>query len=119
MNHNCTMTVKCTDGLISVNEGYSCDANAVCEKRSGERKCDFTRGYQGNGQTCKQITDCLDLFNEDVTTEGLHPIKPIKWNTSPFDVFCDMTHGGGWTVSLVYAYINQSYLSISGFMCIY
>ncbi|XP_071853771.1 fibrinogen-like protein A isoform X1 [Apostichopus japonicus] len=44
------------------------------------------------------IKDCLDVFNAGYTTDGIYTIKPTNWNGDLFDVFCNMTDGGGWTV---------------------
>ncbi|XP_071837053.1 fibrinogen-like protein A [Apostichopus japonicus] len=43
------------------------------------------------------IKDCLDVFNAGNTTNGIYTIKPTNWRDS-FEVFCNMTDGGGWTV---------------------
>ncbi|PIK41673.1 hypothetical protein BSL78_21478 [Apostichopus japonicus] len=44
------------------------------------------------------MKDCLDVFNAGDTTDGIYTIKPTNWNGDSFDVFCNMTDGGGWTV---------------------
>ncbi|XP_071837559.1 fibrinogen-like protein A isoform X3 [Apostichopus japonicus] len=44
------------------------------------------------------IKDCLDVFNAGNTTNGIYTIKPTNWTGDSFDVFCNMTDGGGWTV---------------------
>ncbi|XP_071837597.1 fibrinogen-like protein A isoform X2 [Apostichopus japonicus] len=44
------------------------------------------------------MKDCLDVFNAGNTTDGIYTIKPTNWNGDSFDVFCNMTDGGGWTV---------------------
>ncbi|XP_071836407.1 fibrinogen-like protein A [Apostichopus japonicus] len=44
------------------------------------------------------IKDCLDVFNAGNTTDGIYTIKPTNWTGDSFDVFCNMTDGGGWTV---------------------
>ncbi|XP_071840829.1 fibrinogen-like protein A isoform X1 [Apostichopus japonicus] len=44
------------------------------------------------------MKDCLDVFNAGSTTNGIYTIKPTHWNKHSFDVFCNMTDGGGWTV---------------------
>ncbi|XP_071837606.1 fibrinogen-like protein A isoform X1 [Apostichopus japonicus] len=44
------------------------------------------------------MKDCLDVFNASNTTDGIYTIKPTNWNGDSFDVFCNMTDGGGWTV---------------------
>ncbi|XP_071837520.1 fibrinogen-like protein A isoform X3 [Apostichopus japonicus] len=45
-----------------------------------------------------EMKDCLDVFNAGNTTDGIYTIKPTNWNGASFDVFCNMTDGGGWTV---------------------
>ncbi|XP_071830434.1 fibrinogen-like protein A isoform X2 [Apostichopus japonicus] len=44
------------------------------------------------------MKDCLDVFNAGHTTNGIYTIKPTNWTRDSFDVFCNMTDGGGWTV---------------------
>lgn len=41
-------------------------------------------------------SDCHELFLRGETTSGVYTIQPI--NSEPFDVFCEMTTDGGWTV---------------------
>ncbi|PIK37848.1 hypothetical protein BSL78_25309, partial [Apostichopus japonicus] len=98
VNENCTKKFTCTNGYTSVNEAYTCSSSAECDKRNGVRKCYCERGYQGNGETCMQMTNCLDYFDANFTDNGIYTIKPINWPESPFEVFCNMTDGGGWTV---------------------
>ncbi|XP_071835481.1 fibrinogen-like protein 1 isoform X1 [Apostichopus japonicus] len=100
VNNDCTVMYNCTDGLISVNEGYSCSLHAVCETREETHRCYCSSGYLGNGEECTiiQMGDCLDVFNAGFITDGIYTIKPTNWNEPPFEVFCNMTDGGGWTV---------------------
>lgn len=87
--------------MMSVDVEYNCSANAVCETRNGVRRCYCSNGYQGNGVVCTEVlTNCHDYFKEGFTTNGIYTIKPTNWNGQPFAVFCNMTEGGGWTVSL-------------------
>ncbi|XP_071837560.1 fibrinogen-like protein A isoform X4 [Apostichopus japonicus] len=44
------------------------------------------------------MKDCLDVFNAGFTDTGIYTITPTNWNGASFDVFCNMTDGGGWTV---------------------
>ncbi|XP_071837510.1 ryncolin-1-like isoform X2 [Apostichopus japonicus] len=44
------------------------------------------------------MKDCSDVFNAGFTTNGIYTINPTNWNGASFDVFCNMTDGGGWTV---------------------
>ncbi|XP_071836644.1 uncharacterized protein [Apostichopus japonicus] len=98
VNENCTKKFTCTNGNTRVNEAYTCSSSAECDKRNGVRKCYCERGYQGNGETCMQMTNCLDYFDANFTDNGIYTIKPINWTGSPFGVLCNMTDGGGWTV---------------------
>lgn len=41
-------------------------------------------------------SDCHELFMRGETTSGVYTIKPA--NSEPFEVFCEMTADGGWTV---------------------
>ncbi|KAM6948827.1 angiopoietin-related protein 4 [Aplochiton taeniatus] len=41
-------------------------------------------------------SDCHELFLRGETASGLYTIQPL--NSQPFDVFCQMTAEGGWTV---------------------
>ncbi|XP_071836447.1 fibrinogen-like protein A isoform X2 [Apostichopus japonicus] len=44
------------------------------------------------------FTNCLDVYNGGFTTNGIYNITPTNWNGTSFEVFCNMTDGGGWTV---------------------
>ncbi|PIK42966.1 hypothetical protein BSL78_20176, partial [Apostichopus japonicus] len=44
------------------------------------------------------MTNCLDWFNASCNKTSTYTIKPTNWNGPPFEVFCNMTDGGGWTV---------------------
>ncbi|XP_004542448.2 angiopoietin-related protein 4 [Maylandia zebra] len=41
-------------------------------------------------------SDCHELFMRGETTSGVYTIQPA--NSEPFEVFCEMTADGGWTV---------------------
>ncbi|KAL2097623.1 hypothetical protein ACEWY4_006830 [Coilia grayii] len=41
-------------------------------------------------------SDCHELFLRGETTSGVYTIKPLQ--SEPFEVFCEMTADGGWTV---------------------
>ncbi|XP_071837542.1 fibrinogen-like protein A isoform X5 [Apostichopus japonicus] len=45
-----------------------------------------------------EMTNCLDWFNAGCNETSTYTIKPTNWNGPPFEVFCNMTDGGGWTV---------------------
>ncbi|PIK48465.1 hypothetical protein BSL78_14659 [Apostichopus japonicus] len=44
------------------------------------------------------FTDCQDAFTSGFTDNGIYKIKPNDWSGSAFNVYCNMTDGGGWTV---------------------
>ncbi|KAJ8033898.1 Ryncolin-4 [Holothuria leucospilota] len=97
---DCSRRCYCDDGQLSCDFNYQCSPNAVCEERNNVRQCYCNNGYEGNGVTCSIITrkDCLDLFNSGVTTSGIYSIEPDSWDGGAFNVYCNMTDGGGWTV---------------------
>ncbi|XP_033839064.1 angiopoietin-related protein 4 [Periophthalmus magnuspinnatus] len=41
-------------------------------------------------------SDCHELFLRGESTSGVYTIQPL--NSEPFQVYCEMTSGGGWTV---------------------
>ncbi|XP_022056402.1 angiopoietin-related protein 4 [Acanthochromis polyacanthus] len=41
-------------------------------------------------------SDCHELFLRGETSSGVYTIQPV--NSGPFEVFCEMTTDGGWTV---------------------
>ncbi|KAJ8037240.1 Fibrinogen C domain-containing protein 1-B [Holothuria leucospilota] len=50
-------------------------------------------------QHSRTYTDCYDVYtNNGSTIHGIYQIKPINWPGSPFQVLCNMSEGGGWTV---------------------
>lgn len=49
--------------------------------------------------SCNQaMHDCADAYNQGFNESGIYTIKPLNWPGSPFEVYCNMTDGGGWTV---------------------
>ncbi|KAM4552877.1 angiopoietin-related protein 4 [Odontesthes bonariensis] len=44
----------------------------------------------------EMAADCHELFLRGETTSGVYNIQPV--NSEPFNVFCEMTADGGWTV---------------------
>ncbi|KAJ8033740.1 Fibrinogen-like protein A [Holothuria leucospilota] len=98
---DCSRQCNCSAGQLVCDEDIQCSSNAVCEERNGLRKCYCNQGYTGNGITCTSTappTDCLDVFNNVNTESGVYNIKPVGWSGSPFQVYCNMTDEGGWTV---------------------
>lgn len=49
--------------------------------------------------TTTEPMDCFDVHQRGNIASGVYSIKPTTWNGPPFNVFCNMAHGGGWTVS--------------------
>ncbi|XP_071837497.1 fibrinogen-like protein A isoform X5 [Apostichopus japonicus] len=45
-----------------------------------------------------EMTNCLDWFNAGCNNTSIYTIRPTNWNGPPFEVFCNMTDGGGWIV---------------------
>ncbi|KAJ8035667.1 Fibrinogen C domain-containing protein 1 [Holothuria leucospilota] len=50
-------------------------------------------------------TDCYDVFTSG-SPDGVYTIQPTGWTGSPFEVYCNMSHGGGWTVSVILSFIQ-------------
>ncbi|KAJ8033985.1 Ficolin-2 [Holothuria leucospilota] len=73
---------------------------AICTVRNGLRQCLCNPGYVGDGVNCRSstATDCLDVYNNGNTESGVYNIEPAGWSGSSFEVYCNMTDGGGWTV---------------------
>ena len=42
--------------------------------------------------------DCRAWFDGNFTESGVYCINPAPSNIEPFEVYCDMSDGGGWTV---------------------
>ncbi|PIK49223.1 hypothetical protein BSL78_13910 [Apostichopus japonicus] len=88
-----------TNCLTSNGSVIECSANAVCDVRNDVRKCYCMSGYHGNGVNCtKHMADCKDWYDAGNTTNGIYTIIPTNWSGASFDVSCNMTDGGGWTV---------------------
>ncbi|XP_071836037.1 uncharacterized protein [Apostichopus japonicus] len=88
---------SCTDNHLSCDDSYQCDPNADCEERNGLLQCYCPPGYSGYGTQCRP-TDCNALYNNGVRTSGVYEIKPTIWPDSLFEVYCNMSDLGGWTV---------------------
>ncbi|PIK38846.1 putative ficolin-2 [Apostichopus japonicus] len=100
VNSGCTRKGVCTNGLIIWDEGYACSPIAHCEERNNTRQCYCDDGYGGDGETCTSVTpkDCQEIYDDGSRNNGIYRIKPTGWTGSAFEVYCNMTDGGGWTV---------------------
>ncbi|KAJ8033597.1 Fibrinogen C domain-containing protein 1 [Holothuria leucospilota] len=97
---DCTLQCNCSGGKLECDNEYRCSSNAVCESRDNARKCYCNSGYTGDGVACTSTyiaTDCYDVFIDGNTESGVYNIKPTTWSGPPFEVFCNMADGGGWT----------------------
>ncbi|PIK38028.1 hypothetical protein BSL78_25140 [Apostichopus japonicus] len=89
----------CTNGQIDWEEDYTCSHNAVCDIRNDIRQCFCDESYIGDGQICNvPPKDCAEVYDGGSRTSGIYKIRPTGWTGSAFEVFCNMTDGGGWTV---------------------
>ncbi|XP_071836025.1 uncharacterized protein [Apostichopus japonicus] len=100
---NCDKKCSCTDNHLSCDDSYQCDPNADCEERNGLLQCYCPPGYSGDGTQCRPTrgtvpSDCKELYNNGERTSGVYEIQPTNWPDSPFEVYCNMSDGGGWTV---------------------
>lgn len=99
---DCSLRCNCSEGHLVCDYDYHCSPNTVCAERDGLRQCYCNPGYEGDGVLCPPTTtatDCLDVFNDGNTDSGVYNISPTGWSGLPFKVYCNMTDGGGWTVS--------------------
>ncbi|KAJ8033652.1 Ficolin-1 [Holothuria leucospilota] len=99
VNVDCTSRCRCHSNVMTCDGNYRCSSDATCEERDGVHQCYCNDGYTGDGQNCEVVaTDCADIYNANITDSGVYTIKPTNWNGSAFEVYCNMTDGGGWTV---------------------
>ncbi|XP_071837002.1 uncharacterized protein [Apostichopus japonicus] len=99
VNPRCTRKGVCTDGQISWDETYACSPNAVCDVRNDIRRCYCTGGYRGDGEVCERPPkDCQEIYEDGTSDNGIYRIEPTGWTGEAFEVYCNMTDGGGWTV---------------------
>ncbi|KAJ8033610.1 Fibrinogen-like protein A [Holothuria leucospilota] len=98
VNTECTRRCQCQGNALACEDNYGCSSDATCEERDGVRQCYCNDGYTGDGQNCEVATDCADIYNSNITDSGVYTIKPTNWNGSAFEVYCNMTDEGGWTV---------------------
>ncbi|KAJ8022843.1 Angiopoietin-1 [Holothuria leucospilota] len=100
VNSDCTRRCNCTASGLRCDSVYQCDVHAVCKERDNILQCYCNEGYTGNGQTCKtdvSYTDCQDIYNAGHTDSGVYTIQPSN-SPHPFEVYCNMSDDGGWTV---------------------
>ncbi|XP_071837033.1 fibrinogen-like protein A [Apostichopus japonicus] len=99
VNLNCSRKGVCTDGQITWDEAYACSPNAVCDDRDNITQCYCTGGYRGDGENCtRPPKDCQEIYDDESRDNGIYKIKPTGWTGEAFEVYCNMTDGGGWTV---------------------
>ncbi|XP_071837076.1 microfibril-associated glycoprotein 4-like [Apostichopus japonicus] len=98
VNPDCTRMAHCINGNVTWDDEYSCSPNAQCEKQGNVHQCYCKAGYNGDGKTCLQLTNCQDVYTAGINESGIYTIKPTGWPGSPFPVYCNMADGGGWTV---------------------
>ncbi|PIK38851.1 putative ryncolin-1-like [Apostichopus japonicus] len=97
INDNCSRRYTCNNTEL-ITEAHSCSVDASCDERDGVRNCYCNDGYYGDGVTCIR-RDCYDIFNGGATVDGIYTIYPTGWESTGFQVYCEMsTDGGGWTV---------------------
>ncbi|KAJ8035774.1 Fibrinogen C domain-containing protein 1 [Holothuria leucospilota] len=98
-NADCSRRCSCEAGVVTCEDNVMCDVNAVCEERDNIRQCYCNEEYLGDGNSCTgPMTDCQDVFNAGYTESTVYTIRPTHWPGSPFEVYCNMTGGRGWTV---------------------
>ncbi|KAJ8035663.1 hypothetical protein HOLleu_19408 [Holothuria leucospilota] len=96
---DCSEHCTCDEGTLMCDRNLRCDTNAVCEERNNLRKCYYNEGYTGDGQSCTRTgpyTDCMEVSTFRLP-DGVYTIQPTGWTEAPFEVYCNMSHGGGWT----------------------
>ncbi|KAJ8032865.1 Fibrinogen-like protein A [Holothuria leucospilota] len=94
----CTRRAVCNNGHLTWDGTYRCDSDAACEEKENIRQCYCNPGYVGDGQSCTMATDCFDIYNAGMNVNGVYLVKPTSWPGSAFEVYCNMSDGGGWTV---------------------
>ncbi|KAJ8047330.1 IgGFc-binding protein [Holothuria leucospilota] len=102
VNSTCSERCTCFEDILSCEEDFKCDSNAICERRDGVRDCYCNTGFAGDGQICistSTFSDCYEIFSAGITSDGVYTVTPNGWTGAPFEVYCNMSHGGGWTVS--------------------
>lgn len=82
--------------VIAESEVYiSPDCSQNCSCTDGQLICDEAEGGES---FCDIPIDCLEVYERGNHENGLYDIKPRTWSGAPFQVYCNMTDGGGWTV---------------------
>lgn len=99
INSDCSRRCSCNNNQLTC-EDLLCSTDATCQETEGSYQCQCNSGFVGDGQNCTVIaSDCMELYNAGVTTDGVYTIHPTGWVGSAFDVYCEMeSNGGGWTV---------------------
>ncbi|XP_071846028.1 uncharacterized protein [Apostichopus japonicus] len=87
---SCDKICLCKNDYLTCNVSEGCDPNEDCEYWNGIPQC---YGRQGN-----QYSDCSQVFTDGKEESGVYEVKPNNWTGPPFEVYCDMSNGGGWTV---------------------
>ncbi|KAJ8033977.1 Fibrinogen-like protein A [Holothuria leucospilota] len=98
---DCSSLCSCISGQFSCDYSYECSPNAVCEEGINGSRCNCNTGYKGDGVNCTldiPPRDCQDVYDRGFNSSGVYKIKPTTWPRDPFDVYCNMSDGGGWTV---------------------
>lgn len=99
---DCSSRCSCISGQFTCDDTYQCSPNAVCEETDDRSRCYCNTGYKGDGVNCTidaPPRDCQDVYDRGSNSSGVYEIKPTTWPGDPFEVYCNMTDEGGWTVS--------------------
>lgn len=82
------------DELTVISEGDTY-INPACTRRG---VCTNGQIVWEDGNFCSDHKDCQEIYASGSTESRLYMINPTNWPNSSFEVYCNMTDGGGWTV---------------------
>ncbi|XP_022805208.1 neurogenic locus notch homolog protein 1-like [Stylophora pistillata] len=87
-------TDECVTGL------HNCSPNAYCNNTNGSYNCTCKPGFTGNGQECKRVTSCNEIYN-NIKGANMSIVVTLFVDSQPVPVLCHMGDfgcgNGGWT----------------------
>ena len=75
-NMTTTAVLTCINVNECVERSHDCDVNADCFDRDGDFYCECIAGFEGKGQTCTDIDECVEGSIDRSGIKGRYEFSP-------------------------------------------